>query len=75
MDCRRLAYLSACGVGTTTNMTLVSDSNIKHWSLSANCSLAHCQMLHIAIVVVVEALGLSKCFVTYKLNNKEQGSQ
>ena len=32
--------------------------------------LAHCQTLHIAIIVVVEALGLFKCFVTYELNNK-----
>ena len=30
-------------------------SNIKHWSLSATL-LAHFQMLHVAIVVVVEAL-------------------
>ena len=33
-------------------------SLIKHWSLSATL-IAHCQMLYIAIVVVVEALGLS----------------
>ena len=46
-------------IGTTTYMTLVSDSNIKHWSLSA----AHCQMQHIAIVVIVEALGLFKYFL------------
>ena len=38
-----------------TYMTLVSDSIIKH----STTLIAHCQMLHIAIVVVVEALGLS----------------
>ena len=48
-------YVWSFQVGTTT---LVSDRNIKHCSLLAafNYSLAHCQMLHIAIVVVVEAL-------------------
>ena len=51
-------------------MALVSDSNIKQALEPISCSLAHCQMLHIAIVVVVEALGLFKYFVIYKLNNK-----
>ena len=51
------AYVWSFLVGTTTNMTLVFDSNIKHWSLSATL-IAHCQMLHIVIVVVVEALGV-----------------
>ena len=37
-------------------------------SARSNLSAAHCQMLHIAIVVVVEALAWY--FVTYKLNRK-----
>ena len=38
-------------------MTLVSDSNIKHWSLSAVYLLTVGMLYIIAIVVVVEALG------------------
>ena len=46
-------------------MTLVSE---QYQALEpVSCLLAHCQMLHIAIVVVVEALCLFKYFVTYKL--------
>ena len=60
MDCRRLAYLSACGKYL---QLFIRGASWLEPSLQAlepisyfTCSLGHFQMLHIAIVVVVEAL-------------------
>ena len=55
-----------------TYMTLVSDSSNKHWSLSA-VHLLTCQMLHIAVIFVVEALGLFD--ILLHINSKAKSSK